>query len=270
MAEQLKKTKVKCVLCSSRNAEYLGHLANTIKNLSGPSGYDLLECAQCGTAFIDPVPEEETLIALYASSRHEGDAYIGDKVWDLRRFYLRRLISLKAKMGFDVLDPIKILEVGAGKAWMCGATDQLNHNSLTVAQDITAEVPPETYGVKNYICGSIYDNEKEVSQLGPFNLISLTHVLEHVKRLLKIIQFCAKYIMPGGIIFISKPHRPMNWSTNKNIENWRNWSLNHVPAHLQYFSKKSVDFITGNTGLKTLFFDNTLNNGIGLEIWLTK
>jgi hypothetical protein len=52
------------------------------------------------------------------------------------------------------------------------------------------------------------------------------------------------------------------------IEEWRKYSYNHVPAHLQYFSKRGMKTAASLAGLRLRHWDASAEEGQAFEAWL--
>jgi hypothetical protein len=107
-----------------------------------------------------------------------------------------------------------------------------------VAQDVSAECKNECPWADFYVVGEISD--RLVQQIGPYDVISLTHVIEHLTDPVEVLQVLSTLITGTGCIFITAPHRPKNWNRESPISQWSSWSYNHVPGHLQYFSESAM------------------------------
>jgi 2-polyprenyl-3-methyl-5-hydroxy-6-metoxy-1,4-benzoquinol methylase len=166
---------------------------------------------------------------------------------------------------------LKVLEIGSGLSWMCGAVKEVDKQSHTIAQDVTPECKDICTWVDDYIIGSCEENYGELKNKGPYDLISLTHVIEHLSYPVDFLIQISPLLSDTGIIFITAPYQPPNWDkANNNIEVWKKWSYNHVPAHLQYFIPESVKAISMITNLKILSYENHHDGGSAFELMLTK
>lgn len=142
---------------------------------------------------------------------------------------------------------LRLLEIGSGLAWMCRAAKALSPQFQTVAQDVTPEVKEECGWVDRYEVADIED--ALFDELGPFDVISMTHVIEHIPDPVAVLRRAASLLKVGGVMFVSAPHRPTGWSADPTIETWQQWSYNHVPVHLQYFSQRSFELAAQTAGL---------------------
>ena len=103
---------------------------------------------------------------------------------------------------------------------------------------------------------------------GPYALISLTHVIEHLADPAAMLAQIADLLAPGGKAFITAPFRPTGWKVQQGIAPWREYSYLHVPAHITYFSRRW--FKEHASGLKIAHWDETHENGQAFAVVLCK
>lgn len=118
--------------------------------------------------------------------------------------------------------------------WICRVAKQRNPKTLTVAQDVSAECVDQCPWVDDYFVGAIGD----LSQHRRFELVSLTHVLEHVPQPRAFLAKLAAYVSPGGHIYVTAPFRPAFWRPRHGHRPWLRYEYLHVPAHVSYLSKR--------------------------------
>jgi 2-polyprenyl-3-methyl-5-hydroxy-6-metoxy-1,4-benzoquinol methylase len=162
---------------------------------------------------------------------------------------------------------VAVLEVGAGLAWMCRAAKSVSPKNVTVAQDISPEAIHKCPWVDSYILGDIFDTT--IEQRAPYDVISLTHVIEHLVDPLAVIRRCKSLLRRRGVIFITAPHRPIGWTDKtSDIALWEKYSYNHVPAHIQYFSKKSMRKLSEMAACTLHYWSHKPEEGQAFEAWL--
>jgi 2-polyprenyl-3-methyl-5-hydroxy-6-metoxy-1,4-benzoquinol methylase len=143
--------------------------------------------------------------------------------------------------------------------------------TYAVAQDITQECVNICTWVDKYIVGTVEENYGIIKNEGPFDIISLTHVIEHLNYPVDFLIQIEPLLSEKGILFITAPNQPPGWEkAGNNIDTWQKWSYNHVPAHLQYLRQKSISAIARITGLKILSYDNNHDGGSAFELMLSR
>ena len=260
-----------CPICATppRKEDLIGYLDATFPGQLTVRRYRLTYCTCNTLVYIDPLPSNNDLAALYLKSdQFTSPLYTDPGRMDTINQYmfscLKRILSARAQ---PLTQPPSVLEVGAGRAWMCRAAKLLNKACKTTAQDVSAEVAHECAWVDKYLVCDISDGNLDA--LGPFDVISLTHVIEHLPDPVGAVRRCKSLLAKGGTIFITAPHRPEGWEVGKStISEWQKYSYNHVPAHIQYFSKDSVQKLADRSGCTLCYWQDQHENGQAFEAWL--
>lgn len=233
---------------------------------------DMFLCPECTLLFLSPLPSEAQLLAHYESVSDFGDPVYRDEnnVKRILRFYSDRLGALLHLLPSPLpRGELAILEVGAGLAWLSRAAKQRLPHSRTVATDVAGSVVEECVWVDHYFIEDVITG-RSVDRLGPFDVISLTHVIEHLPEPVDMIERLSGLLAPGGIIFVTAPHRPVGWRPGDSIRVFREWSYNHTPAHLQYFNNKSYARLAEAVGLDLRYWDAEAEEGQAFEAWLSR
>jgi SAM-dependent methyltransferase len=150
---------------------------------------------------------------------------------------------------------------------MCRAAKAVDPNNVTVAQDISPEAVQKCPWVDFYVLGDLLD--PRIDQRAPYDVISLTHVIEHLVYPVEVIRRCKSLLRQNGVIFITAPHRPIGWRDGEaNVGLWEKYSYNHVPAHIQYFSKKSMRALAERSGCGLDHWSHDSEDGQAFEAWL--
>ncbi len=258
-----------CPLC--RNAERVDRqLLGCLQSRShfGPRKYHLVLCSHCGLIYLSPLPNKEVFDALYVHSRQFDNSacYQGRGALLAIGF---RLVALLEHLDL-MFEPIRVLEIGGGLSWMSRAAKFLNKGSVTVVQDISSETAGGCKWVDHYIVGDLTSKLDEIGKYGPFQIISLTHVIEHLPDPVGMLGICGQLLEPRGRIFITAPHRPKNWDLSDPFAAWEKWNYAHAPAHLQYFDSVSMRRCADLAGLNMVYYDASSESGQALEAWLRK
>ncbi len=239
------------------------------------SSYRLTYC-NCGDlVYLSPLPTDADIHTMYAESEQFGDkdslncAYRGDQAEAVLEYTTSCLVSILRSMQLDVSARLKVLEIGAGLSWMCRAAKRLNPQSLTVAQDLSTDVASECSWVDHYFVEDIL-SKRSVDGHAPYDVVSLTHVIEHLAEPVGMLQRIRQLLATRGRVFITAPYRPENWKRGAEITIWRDWSYNHTPAHIQYFSQGSMEKAAAAAGLEVAHWDHHQDGGQAFECWLRR
>lgn len=259
-----------CPVCAAADLRFIGHLDATAAIAFERNRYDLVECRACELIYISPEPSAADLNALYVGSNQFTDALYTDakRVEAILEYMTSCLTRILARAGIDRREPIATLEIGAGLAWMARAAKALNPASATTAEDISPEAVHQCPWVDAYVQADVAD--PRVDGRAPYDLISLTHVIEHLTDPVSVIARCKRLLSARGTILVTAPHRPLGWSRGSgDIALWRSYSYNHVPAHIQYFSQKSMGVLARNAGCRLAYWDARSEGGQAFEAWLS-
>lgn len=267
-----------CPICKGQEiagAKRLGTLDVTLGPVRGrrlgPERFDLVSCRGCELIFLTPLPPQEMLDALYIHSpQFDGSFYEGSRAkvivevhrLRLEEIRMRQLMSAYPRWFLKLLrrwvirrKGIRVLEIGSGLSWMCRAAKSLVTRTTTVAQDISSEVAASCPWVDRYFVGPLESKAKEIHALGSYDVISMTHVIEHLSDPVQILRQCSALLADRGMIFVSAPFRPAGWSPSASFDLWKHWDLNHTPAHLQYFNRRSMERCAFRSGLHLVKFE---------------
>lgn len=262
-----------CPICNGReiaDAKRLGTLDVTLGPVRdrglGPERFDLVCCRGCELIFLSPLPPQEMLDILYIHSpQFDGSVYGGSRAKVIVEFHRLRLEEIRTRQLSHSFPrwlwkflkrrvirqkDARVLEIGAGLSWMSRAAKLLIARTTTVAQDISSEAAESCPWVDHYYVGPLESKVKEIGALGPFDVVSMTHVIEHLPDPVQVLRQCSALLADQGMVFVSAPFRPAGWSPSAPFELWKHWSLNHTPAHLQYFNRKSMERCAIRSGLQ--------------------
>ena len=253
-----------CPACSSSNRRVIGELPVTHSGEFSQSIFRLVEC-DCSLIYLTPLPTESDFAQLYqASTQFDSPEYVDERRVVIVLEYMANCLRSLIEGRYSGNRALKILEVGAGLAWMCRAAKEMGLEVETVAQDVTTECREKCPWVDRYIADSV--DAEPFDALKPFDLISATHVFEHVPDPVNFLGRLRRLIKPSGIVFLTMPHRPHLWDGS--IEGWSQYTYNHVPAHLQYFSRSSLEAVARKAGFHVRHWDASHEDGQALEAHL--
>ncbi len=260
-----------CPICAAKGCQttWIGRLDNTTTAKLNQEEYDLVQCNECALVYLSPEPTAADLKTMYVDSAQFADETYTDpiRISAITEYMRSCLIRILAAQSKAVDAEIKVLEVGAGLAWMSRAAKALQAQSITVAQDVSPEAINKCSWVDTYVQGEV--NDTHLTKNAPYDVISITHVIEHLANPISVIRQCRKLLSTNGVIFITAPHRPIGWREHtRNILPWKQGSYTHVPAHIQYFSEKSMQRLAESCNCVVLEWNATHEEGQAFEAWL--
>ncbi|MCY3757974.1 MAG: class I SAM-dependent methyltransferase [Acidobacteria bacterium] len=249
----------------------------------GPELFDLVCCPGCELIFLSPLPPQEMLDALYINSpQFDGSVYGGSRakvIVEVHRLRLQEIRTQQLMRSYPqwlwkVLKQwviryqgARVLEIGSGLSWMSRAAKILIARTTTVAQDISSEAAESCPWVDRYFVGTLESKAKEIQALAPYDVISMTHVIEHLPDPVQVLRRCSALLAERGMVFVSAPFRPAGWSPAAPFDLWKHWGLNHTPAHLQYFNRRSLERCAFRSGLRLARYEP---DGEAFVAWLKR
>ena len=255
----------RCRACGRRSRALRRHgpVETTHHGSFETRAFSLMHCARCDVVYLDPAPTATDLRVLYQDSEQFSDPHYTDpeRIAAILDYYGG------AVRGLGLLAPgARVLEIGAGLAWVSRACKQIDARVETVAQDVSAECADACAWVDHYHVG-------ELAQLGddrPFTLASMTHVVEHLVDPAAMLAQIARRLARGGNLFVTAPYRPSGWQRGDGLAPWLDYSYLHVPAHVTYFSRAWFEHIAPRHGLAVAHWDASHEDGQAFELVLRK
>ncbi|HET6546709.1 MAG TPA: class I SAM-dependent methyltransferase [Rhodanobacteraceae bacterium] len=211
----------------------LGSVAATQAGPFHVERFGLVHCRRCDVVYLDPPPTAEDLHTLYQESVQFSDAHYTEpaRVADMLRYYAA---SVRDRGLLPDSPGSRVLEVGAGLAWVSRVCKSIDPSVVTVAQDVSAECADNCEWVDRYHVGPL----ATLDAAAPFQLASMSHVIEHLVDPAAMLGAIAARLAPGGKLFVTAPYRPSGWTARDGIAAWREYTYLHVPAHVTYLSLK--------------------------------
>lgn len=251
----------KCPLCTSKKIE--SRYITADEELHIVDGvFNIFLCKMCKTYFLNPLPKNEMIPAFYAFNENEKKYGALKNVNHSIKFSrVDKSIKKRKKLGklgkflyaflgidnrildlfnFKILKKKfkKVLDIGCGSGkFTLELVKYLDiERSNITGIDIYPEI--ERFGKKINIRMKCV----QLDQLNEyqFDLISLSHVLEHMLDPKYIIKEIYKRLSRNGYFFLSVPN---SQSLPARIFRKR-WICHHVPRHIYVFSKKSIILLT--------------------------
>ena len=232
-----------CPVCENHNSQnnqqpYMGKstsfLPLTIQN-----------CKHCGLGLADPMPSTAELDEYYNGQYWVDPGlpftpknYPTTYVLALSRW--QQLQPLLEKSSTDS-NTKRILDIGAGHGFLGTIAAE---SSVMENGEYHAVEPDEDYrkAVKKYwsskTCSThLYKSLEEVDE--KFDLIAISHVLEHVAAPVDFINHISTYLKPNGLLFLEIPHRDDRFKED-------------VFPHLLFFTNKALESLIKKCGLSVI------------------
>ena len=193
-----------CPLCDTPEGDVL-HTQHFVA-LSGsplPDCYDFVICPNCGFGFADTPATQETYSEFYRSfSKYGADHTDKEESLQLeqnRRDNQARIIARFLKGPKD-----RILDVGCSRGKLLSSIRTLGFTELYGLDPLPACIERiEELGFRA-IKGELFDYPPLVDEL-PFDMVIISHVLEHIRDLQRVPVETAKFLGDEGLCYVEVP-----------------------------------------------------------------
>jgi 2-polyprenyl-3-methyl-5-hydroxy-6-metoxy-1,4-benzoquinol methylase len=233
---------LECPICQSKNwkpfFEVTDHSISKEK-------FPLIKCEGCGLVITSPRPDDDKLGHYYQSDDYISHS--GKSNNSINKIYLQaRKISLRWKLNIiqHQKPSGKLLDIGCG-------TGEFLDTMKTAGWEISGVEPSATARNKAEQLLNQSINENLETAIGPFDIITLWHVLEHLPDLNGSLEKISKLLKSDGKLLIAVP----NHSSHDGKKYEAYWAGYDVPRHLWHFNKEAMAMLLlkhGFTLQKTL------------------
>jgi SAM-dependent methyltransferase len=175
----------------------------------GHDRFDICECESCGLSFSDPLPPPAVLTDFYISAHPYVDVYGSDHGWQRRQHELD-LLRIDRPSG-------RLLDIGCSFGLLLDVASRSGWDVYGVDPDPAAvEAARGRVGDDRVRVG--FADELPVEDWAPFDVISMSHVLEHVVEFRAVLARCADLLAPGGILAIQVPNRRALYTWRRGVD----------------------------------------------------
>jgi 2-polyprenyl-3-methyl-5-hydroxy-6-metoxy-1,4-benzoquinol methylase len=206
-------------------------------------------CSNCSTYFISPAPSHNQIVSFYSNYDNEYRAEL-----DITKEQLKRELvhsepfsdyRIEVISNFMNLNGAKVFDIGFGRAKFLYFLKKLG--ALTYGNEFDAKAIElaKYLGIDN-----VFDVEIENLNYDDFfDLITLNDIVEHPLDPTDLIIQAIKRTKPGGLISI--------WTPNgkSGVERKDNLTFRVDLEHMQYFTKKTFEFIAQRYNLEILHLE---------------
>jgi SAM-dependent methyltransferase len=201
--------------------------------------YAFRRCPGCGLLFMDPLPERDELPGLYP--RHYQN--FEPPANRFMRLLVDRFHAHHAALCQRLLPAGgALLEVGSAGGDLL---DLLRRRGVADVQGV--EISPDGCEIARrrglrVFCGTL----EEFDTRQRFDLIFMSHVIEHVIDPVATVARLAELLRPGGALYVETPN-----AASLDARLWgRHWGLVHYPRHLHLFDRASLRRLLEGGGLR--------------------
>jgi 2-polyprenyl-3-methyl-5-hydroxy-6-metoxy-1,4-benzoquinol methylase len=267
-----------CPVCESKERVKLYEGLKDRIFWCAPGEWTLWKCLGCGSAYLNPRPNKESIYLAYTSySTHESSyskplAELG--LWryfrrstanGYRNFMHKTNLHPSSFLGialaffpsqrnkidwrFCNLDKNfpsgqKLLDVGCGNGDFLYFAKSTGRDVIGVDMDPKAVLVAQNKGLNVKLGGVDVLNPDEEE----FDIITLGHVIEHVHNPVNLLRQCYRLLKKNGYIWIDTPNIESEGHRIYGI----NWTLLDPPRHLALFSYNSLRKILEDVGFSNI------------------
>ncbi|WP_417915046.1 class I SAM-dependent methyltransferase [Candidatus Electronema sp. JM] len=239
-----------CSVCNSIESVKIYHQKHeSIAALDGAAYFQtIVVCKKCGFVYSNPSPADDeltkhySLFSNYENHQRQGRA----SVESLNRW--QRTYKLISNC-FPEKYSGKVLDVGCATATGLSVFKSEGWTVLGIdPSEIAANIARRLYNIE--VINGMFDNQL-IAEKGPFDVIILSHVLEHLLSPESILIDIEKNLASGGLIYIEVPNllRPFVPIVYFSFE------------HLNYFTPSTLSLLMERVGfsVEVELFDNSKN-----------
>ena len=234
-----------CPICNNNIITHLRKYKNKHKSFNN---LNLYKCNNCKFVFVNPMPTEEILKEFnesYFDSAHGGFNQSKTAIAFFSGISKIRYNYLQNYLHKNKLDKIiNILEVGPGKGFF--AKNYINHNKSHKYFVIESDQSCHDSLLK--IGTNILDIDSYININLQFDVVIISHVLEHVSNPIEFLKLMTLKLREGGVLYVDVPCLDY---LHKELDE----------PHLLFFDKKPMNIL-----LEKLHFNKIETNYFGQKI----
>ena len=273
-----------CPVCSGEDAVCVYDRLEDLSFFTAKGTWRLFRCNSCGTFYLNPRPNLLNIGDAYGEYYTHKEATpnpqrdlqgIGPKVvlrrflhshirnrfgarknaprverileemlfWPIRRRLEREFRHLP---GFDGKAPRRLLDVGCGNGEFLAKAQKIGWKVEGI--DIDSKAVTAAKSKQLNVRAGGFELYKEVD--APFDVITASHVIEHVHHPDRFLDDCYRLLNPGGVMWLETP----NVESEGHRVFGRDWRGLEVPRHLVMFNARSLQTLLQRSGFTQISF----------------
>ncbi|HRN38618.1 MAG TPA: class I SAM-dependent methyltransferase [Flavobacteriales bacterium] len=230
------ETVDKCPVCGDlRSSDFLCPTDHTVSHEHFP----IRECIACGFCFTSPRPAQGQIGNYYLSPDYISHAAKATGFRD-HIYHLVRHLTIRAKHRLiKRTHPAgTVLDIG------CGTGDFLAHLRAKGYATRGVEVSPQARAIAHRKHLDGVPVLEDIPPAGPFDVVTLWHVLEHVPNPKETLAKVHDLANDGALLVIAVPDRS-SWDAQHYGPDWAAWD---VPRHFSHFRRQDVQRLLSDSG----------------------
>lgn len=183
------------------------------------------------------MPDEETLAGFYQTAAYYRDR--GMDAVEVRRDDRLRAWALRARLG-----PGRLLDVGCGTGAFLAAAREAGFEVVgTELSRVAAETARGRFGIDVRVGPFV---GKQFGGGERFDVITMIHVLEHMRDPAATLATARRLLVPGGVVVIEVPNRR---AVAARLPGPGRRAIYDLPLHLHHFTPPSLRRLVEGSGL---------------------
>lgn len=193
--------------------------------------YDVWFCKTCKVGVVLPVPHREDLALLYSAGSYRGEK--GERFSAFLEFFIHFSRNRRKKRIKRYVSSGTILDIGCGRGLFL---DIMRRDGWTVAGvEFDAHAASDVSAAYDFPVVSGEPSGWGFAD-GSFDVVTLSHVLEHLHNPVEMIRVCRRLLRKGGLLVCGTPNiASLQASVGKGL-----WFHLDVPYHLHLFSEEGL------------------------------
>ena len=189
--------------------------------------YDFVRCGECGFVYLDPMPSDAELAALYNA---DGSA----AGYDAKRRSRSRRAHMKLPRFFPYVWRKDALDLGCGGGLTVAALGRIARRAagLDIAREAVAAARAD-FPRHDFIAADFRDADVEDAA---FDFVHASEIIEHVNDLDAFMGFVARVVRADGHVYITTP----DIGHPKVPADVRDWDVFAPPRHVQFFDEGTL------------------------------
>ncbi len=220
-----------CLTCKSQKNVHWGKATDLEYYSTGEEEFDFYKCSNCGSVFIDPVPEDRLSIIYsenYYSFKPHNESFVQKIKKNLdKKFFGKLLNKIEG-------DKISVLDIGGGSGWLLDLVKGIDSRvdyTCVVDFDEKAESEARKNG-HDYFNGRIEEYETDKK----YDFILLLNLIEHVADPKAVMAKVGDLLSDQGLAVIKTPNVD---AMDAYIFKGKYWGGYHCPRHWTLFTRES-------------------------------
>jgi SAM-dependent methyltransferase len=249
-ALQIATEEVGCNLCGSHESRPIARGTDR-EYATSDNEFHIVECLKCGLRYLNPRPTVNELGRIYPPNYHAYNIRPKGQteqtlplVTRLRHKLYSRRFATPLRLLAD-RPKIDVLDVGCGDGWMLDLYKLADPTRIqTHGVDFNAEVcaVARANGHEVY-CARFED----LAMSGRFDLVNISHVIEHVSDPTAVARKSFEVLKPGGLFVIETPNID---TVDCRMFLSGDWGAYHFPRHWNLFDPRTLRQLGENAGFR--------------------